>query len=89
MYARNLTDPGKLRRFNDGIIQASILRKACAEELSNSIDNPVSQEMRNLLLSVLENERQEQGEALLEFLFAISIEKLYLKEIHVRALLEN
>lgn len=44
-FVRNLIDPANFDRFNDGIIQACILRAACPEELAFYIDSELSQLM--------------------------------------------
>ena len=53
VYVRNIIDPANFSRFNDGIIQASILRAAYPEELSYGIDNDTSQEMTNTLETII------------------------------------
>lgn len=87
-FVRNLISPGNFNRFNDGIIQASILRSANAEELSYSIDYEMSFEMKNILETLIKYHEEEQGEALLEFLYAIAIRKLSLKVEHLREIVK-
>ena len=86
-FVRNLISPANFNRFNDGIIQASILRCANPEELSYSIDYELSLEMKNILETLIIFHKEEQGEALLEFLYAIAIEKLSLKEEHLEEII--
>jgi hypothetical protein len=83
VYVRNLLDPHNFSRFNDGVIQASILRSASADELSFAIDFDSSQEMYNTLETMINYCEQEQGEALLEFLYAIATKKLTLVRTHL------
>jgi len=83
VYVRNLIDPHNFSRFNDGVIQASILRSASADELSYAVDNESSLDMFNTLETMITYHEQEQGEALLEFLFAIAIKKLTLARNHL------
>jgi hypothetical protein len=83
-YVRNLIDPGNFSRFNDGIIQASILRAAVPEELAYDVSEKMSLEMSQLVLSILENSKEDQGEAALEFLLAVGTKKLKLKEKHLQ-----
>ncbi|MFV8373039.1 hypothetical protein [Flavobacterium sp. LB2P74] len=87
-FVRNLISPGNFNRFNDGIIQASILRSANADELSYSIDYDLSLEMKNILETLIKYHKDEQSEALLEFLYAISISKLSFKESHLIELIK-
>jgi len=88
VYVRNLLDPGNFNRFNDGIIQASILRAARPEELIYSMDPDLSAEMYGILETIIRYYEAEQGEALLEFLYAIAIKKLSLKKDHLSAMLK-
>ncbi len=87
-YVRNLLDPANFDRFNDGIIQASILRGACAEELSYHIDSDLSQAMFGTFETLIKYHEQEQGEALLEFLYALAINKLSLKVTHLSEIIK-
>lgn len=87
VYVRNLIDPENFNRFNDGVIQASILRTSNPDELSYAIQEEVSQEMYNTLETMIKYYKDDQGEALLEFLYAIAIKKLSLKASHIEKLL--
>jgi len=87
VYVRTLIDPHNFSRFNDGVIQASILRAASADELAYAIDNDASLEMFNTLDTIILYHTQEQGEALLEFLYAIAIKKLTLSREHLSELI--
>jgi hypothetical protein len=87
-YLRNLIDPNNFNRFNDGIIQASILRAAHSSELAYHMDSQLSLEMKGILETIIRHNKSEQGEALLEFLYAITTEKLSLKPAHTRELCE-
>lgn len=82
-YVRNLIDPSNFNRFNDGIIQASILRAAYPEELAYDVSEEKSLEMSQLISSFWENSKEEQGEASLEFVLAIGTRRLRLKESHL------
>ena len=48
----------------------------------------MSFEMKNILETLIKYHEEEQGEALLEFLYAIAIRKLSLKEEHLKEVLE-
>ncbi|MBN8857165.1 MAG: hypothetical protein J0H29_02185 [Sphingobacteriales bacterium] len=82
-FVRNVLDPHNFNRFNDGIIQACILRSAHASELSYHIDEELSNDMKAILEKVIEQHKTPQGEGLIEFLYAISVEKLTLKKEHL------
>lgn len=87
-FVKNLISPENLNRFNDGIIQASILRCAKKHELNYKIDTSISAQMRDILITIFKYRNQAQGEALLEFLYALSIRKMTLKKDHLVELLE-
>lgn len=82
-FVRNIIDPQNFNRYNDGIIQASILRSARPSELSYHIDEELSGDIKDILEKVIEKHKTPQGEGLIEFLYAISIEKLTLKKEHL------
>lgn len=87
MFVRNIIAPENLNRFNDGIIQASILRNAKRDELNYSISEELSYQVREILVTIFKYYEQEQGEAMLEFLYALSIKKMQLKKKDLQALL--
>ena len=87
VYIRSLLDPANFSRFNDGIIQASILRAAYSEELRYSIDFEISQEMTNTLETMIRYCDDEQGEALIEFLYAIANKKMTLMKVHLEKII--
>lgn len=88
VFVRNIIDPGNFSRFNDGIIQASILRAANPEELAYNIDSDLSQEMFNTFETLIKYHTDEQGEALIEFLYSLAIKKMTLKKIHLQKVVE-
>jgi len=77
-YVRNLLAPANFNRFNDGIIQASILRASKPEEMRYDLSEPLSYQMRPILGDMIKNVRNEHGEGLTEFFHAIAIKKLRL-----------
>ncbi|RYX93183.1 hypothetical protein EON78_06315, partial [bacterium] len=88
-FVRNLIDPGNFNRYNDGVIQASILRCAYPSELSYHIDETLSENMYSILEKVISEHDKDQGEGLLEFLYAITIQKLTLKKDHIFKISES
>jgi hypothetical protein len=81
--------PENFTRFNDGILQASILRCAYPSELDYRSDNAASEFMKALIMRSLAKSDAESGEAALEFLLALMQKRLQLREAHyneVRAL---
>lgn len=75
-FQQTLLAPANFGRFNDDIIQASILRAAQSAEL-NFADLPdESREMGRLVRRVIEACRSERGGAATEFLLALATQRL-------------
>jgi len=87
-FVRNLLDPGNFDRFNDGIIQASLLRGACAEELAYQIEPDLSLEMFGTFETLIKYHLQDQGEALIEFLYALASQKMSLLPNHLQDIIQ-
>lgn len=85
-YTRNLIDPANFSRFNDGVIQGSILRSARPEELAYAHSGTLGKEMYGLLETLIKYHQADQGEGLLEFLYAIATKKLTLQKMHLESL---
>jgi len=66
-------------RFNDGVIQASILRAAHPAELDYSIDEKLSRDMWHVLDTIFSANSTQAGEAALEFLLALAMKRLKLE----------
>lgn len=77
-----LLDPENFARFNDGVIQAALLRNAFPSELDYRMDNAASSRMRAILLRMLKRIHEPAGEGALEFLMAIALQRLLLEEQH-------
>jgi hypothetical protein len=77
-YVRNLLEPGNFVRFNDGIIQAAILRAAKNDELRYDLSEEMSLQMQAVLEDMINHFEDEHSEAILEFFYAIAIKKLRL-----------
>jgi len=87
-HRRTLLSPECFHLFNDGVIQASILRGAERAELDYRVDELASSAMRDLLRHTFRNLDNNSGEAALEFLLAIADHRLRLSERHTREALE-
>lgn len=86
-FVKNILDPFVFNRFNDGIIQASILRAAKYKEINYSTNISNSENILVLLKTFIEHKDEFQGEAIFEFLFALGIGKLRLYKNHYGILL--
>ena len=71
--------PGNFGRYNDGIIQAALLRAALPHELNYGPRPDLSREMRRIIERAIARHRDNQGEAALEFLFAVASGRLTLE----------
>lgn len=82
-YVRNIMEPGNFNRFNDGVIQSSILRLASKSELAYHLEYDISKNMFDILSIMIKNYETEQAEALFEFLYALATQKMTLKTQHL------
>jgi hypothetical protein len=87
-YLRNLIDPGNFVRFNDGILQAAILRAANKDELDYSLSNEYSEQIQAILGDMIMHIEDDHAEALNEFFYAIAIKKLKLPQEIIRDCIE-
>lgn len=87
-YHITLISPANFDRYNDGVIQACLLRAARPVEMDYRVDSIFSRQMTDVILSVLRNWENEQGEATLEFLIALCTKRLRLDDSHLREILE-
>lgn len=86
-HHRTLLSPRCFDRFNDGVVQAAILRAALRPELDYSISADASASMREVLHAVFSNMDSEIGEGAYEFLLAIACDKLRLKPQDLKAVI--
>jgi hypothetical protein len=87
-YHTTLISPACFDRYNDGIIQACLLRSAKPVELNYAVDEEFSRQMTDVLYSVISNWENNQGEASLEFLLALWHGRLQLLDADIKKLLE-
>ncbi|AJD49061.1 phage-like protein [Isoalcanivorax pacificus W11-5] len=83
-YHITLISPANFDRYNDGIIQACILRSALPVEMDYRVDHAFSRRMADVIFSVINNWNNDQGEAALEFLMALWTRRLQLINEHLR-----
>lgn len=82
-YRHVVLDPENFSRFNDGVIQAAILRSAFPSELDYRADHSASDFMKAVIVRTFHRAEQEAGEASLEFLLALSLRRLQISEQHL------
>lgn len=85
-YERAVVSPDNFDRFNDGVLQACLLRAATPNELSyGACDFALSEQMLNVLLHALPGQAvKERSESLMEFLIALATRRLTLHADHLR-----
>ncbi|MGE4500954.1 MAG: hypothetical protein AB7C96_11455 [Hydrogenovibrio sp.] len=89
IYHTNLLNPVCFDRFNDGVIQACILRAALPIELNYSIDEDASLHMLGTLKDIILKWNSDQGEGALEFLMALVTKRLRLCTWHLDQLISD
>lgn len=77
-HVRKVISPRCFERFNDGVIQAALLRAASPPELDYSLSEQLSNEMERILDFVFTNSANESGEAAREFALALGMDQLRL-----------
>lgn len=90
-YERVVLSPHNFDRFNDGVLQASLLRSARPHELAyGACDFSVSEQMFDVLIHALPNsDVPEKSEALMEFLIALLTRRMSLHPLHLNDLCER
>lgn len=88
-HVRRVLSPRNFERFNDGIIQASLLRAAHIAELNYSTSRALSDDMAHILDSIFEQRLTEIGEATMEFLLALAMRKLRIDDPAVNFLINK
>lgn len=87
-YVLKQLDPLIFDRFNEGIIQAAVLRAAKPSELDYSASDDSSRVVGSLIERMLRHPSANTSEALPEFLLALCSHKLQVKKDHISYLLE-
>jgi hypothetical protein len=78
-----MLSPDNFERFNDGVIQAAILRAARGYELAfGNCQRERSEQLTAFLVSQVHRVERGEGEALMEFLIALAIRRLTLHPEH-------
>lgn len=83
-YHTTLISPANFDRYNDGVIQACFLRAALPIEMDYRVDEVFSRRMTDIVMSILINWENDQGEAALEFLMAIWSLRMRLLDQHLQ-----
>lgn len=87
-YVLKQLDPLMFDRFNEGVIQASVLRAAKPSELDYSASDDSSRIVGTLIERMLKDPTLNTSEALPEFLLAICSHKIQIKKDHIGYLMD-
>lgn len=88
-FRQVMLHPENFARFNDGIVQAALLRNAYPSELDYRSDEASSAFMMALIERALAKAEEEAGEGALEFLLALSLRRLQLMPSHLAEVLKS
>lgn len=88
-FYRTLLSPENFGRFNDAIIQASLLRAARPSELDYTDNRVASADVSRLIRRIIESATTARGEAAAEFLLAIAMKRLRLAKEDLAAVLDG
>lgn len=86
-FRQVVLDPENFSRYNDGVIQAALLRCAHPSELDYRGDSMASAFMRTFMTRIIERFSSNAGEAVLEFLLAIAMKRVRLVDSDLDAVL--
>lgn len=86
-FQQTRLDPANLGRFNDGVIQASILRAARPVEIDYSVEDDFARGAGRTLCRILDAASFPRGEAACEVLLALGSRRLLLPEEEMRRVL--
>lgn len=87
-FQQTRLDPANLGRFNDGVIQASILRAARPVEIDYSLKDDFSREAGRAICRIMDAADKPRGEAACEALIAIGSGRLKLPKDELEAILQ-
>ncbi|WP_031364592.1 hypothetical protein [Caballeronia sordidicola] len=90
-YERRVLAPDNFVRFNDGVIQAAILRASSGDELNYVATHTesFSNQLRDLLMKMIDGAQEQTGEALSEFVLALGMGRIRLDADDIRKVIEK
>ncbi len=89
LFQQTILAPENFGRFNDDIVQASILRAAHASEMNYCDSLSSSRELGRLICRVISSAGKERGGAAAEFLIALGTKRLRLHEDDLKKVLSE
>lgn len=88
-HNRSVIAPANFVRFNDGIIQAALLRAARPSEMDYSHDMDLSGQMQDIIWRFAQKRDFDEGEAFPEFVLALCSGRVTIEVSHARSLLRR
>lgn len=88
-FHHSLLSPACFGRYNDGVIQASLLRAALPQELNYAADDQSSDAMSAILRSMAGGRTTPRGEALAEFVLSLATRRMTLAPPHLADFLSS
>jgi hypothetical protein len=88
-FQQTLLSPENFGRFNDGAIQASLLRATSPRELNYSGEEDLSREASRIISRIIRSASETRGEAAAEFLIAIATRSLLLRSQDLEVVLQS
>ncbi len=88
-YGHVVLSPECFTRYNDGVIQASLLRAAYPSELDFESSPELSADMSRILRRVFQHHRLERGEAATEFATALATQRMRIAKTWGKRLLDD
>ncbi|HET6879997.1 MAG TPA: hypothetical protein VFI31_07570 [Pirellulales bacterium] len=89
VHSAKVISPRCFERFNDGAVQAALLRSAYPGELDYSGDYSLSDEMKGVLEFIFGHAKVDAGEATNEFLLALVAGQLRIDSAHLDSLVRD
>lgn len=83
-YRHVALHPDNFSRFNDGVVQAALLRCAYPSELDYRDDYAASDFLKGLIIRAVNRAEDEAGEGILEFILALVSRRMQLVGEHTR-----
>lgn len=88
-FQQTLLEPSNFARFNDGVIQASLLRAATPRELNFSGSEENSREAARLIRRIVGSFNEGRGEAAAEFLLALASKSIILRDDDLKEIVKS
>lgn len=88
-FQQSLLSPENFGRYNDGIIQACLLRAAHAAEMNYAMAPEMSREMARIIRRIVTSAHTPRGESAVEFLLALATKRMTLYSADTKELLKN